>query len=142
MIQSCKLANRASWLGPLMPMQFNNAPEGSKNVKAATALRDVKIGSSYEAFPWERKMTDLLPVPNSSRFLSLLLLPRPADESQTRYLGLEDTLARADAWLVSSQRAGVPIMHKNVQIEPLLTKVCEIKGKKLCQNFLLLYIYQ
>ncbi|CAL5002774.1 unnamed protein product [Urochloa decumbens] len=97
--------------------------EGSKNAKAAAALRNAKIGSSYEAFPWERKMADLLPVPNSSSFLSLLLLPRAADESQTRYLCLEDTLARADAWLMSSQSSGVPIVHKSLQIEPLLTKI-------------------
>lgn len=83
-------------------MQFNNAPKGSKNVKAATALRDAKISSSYEAFLWETKMADLLSVPNSSWLLSLLLLPPPSDESQTSYLTLEDTLARIDAWLVSS----------------------------------------
>ncbi|CAO2210666.1 unnamed protein product [Urochloa humidicola] len=104
-------------------MQFNNTPKGSKNAKAAAALRNAKIGSSYEAFPWERKMADQLPVPNSSSFLSLMLLPRAVDESQTRYLCLEDTLARADAWLISSQSSGVPIVHKNVQIEPLLTKI-------------------
>ncbi|XP_039815421.1 uncharacterized protein LOC120678353 [Panicum virgatum] len=97
--------------------------EGSKNAKAAAALRNAKIGSSYEAFPLERKMADLLPVRSSSSFLSLLLLPRAADESQTRYLCLEDTLARADAWLMASQSSGVPIVHKNVQIEPLLTKI-------------------
>ncbi|KAJ1275109.1 hypothetical protein BS78_05G111100 [Paspalum vaginatum] len=97
--------------------------EGSKNAKAATALRNAKISSAYEAFPWERKMVDLLPLPNASHFLSLLLLPRAADESQTRFLCLEDTLARADAWLLSSQSSGVPIVHKNVQIEPLLTKI-------------------
>lgn len=107
-------------------MQFNNTPKGSKNAKAAAALRNAKIGSSYETFPWERKMADMLPVPNSSRFLSLLLLPRAADESQTRYLCLEDTLARADAWLMSSQSSGVPIVHKDVQVEPLLTKVRRI----------------
>ncbi|WVZ53505.1 hypothetical protein U9M48_004436, partial [Paspalum notatum var. saurae] len=97
--------------------------EGSKNAKAATALRNAKICSAYEAFPWERKMVDLLPLPNTSHFLSLMLLPRAADESQTRFLCLEDTLARADAWLLSSQSSGVPIVHKNVQIEPLLTKI-------------------
>ncbi|KAK3121480.1 hypothetical protein QOZ80_8BG0654110 [Eleusine coracana subsp. coracana] len=97
--------------------------EGSKNSKAIVALRNAKIGTSYEAFPWERKMTDLLPVPNASRFLSLLLLPLAADESQTRYLSLEDTLARADAWLRSSQRSGVPIVLMNVQTEALLTKI-------------------
>jgi len=60
-------------------MQFNNTPKGSKNAKAVAALRNAKIGSSYEAFPWERKMADLLPVRSSSSFLSLLLLPRAVD---------------------------------------------------------------
>jgi hypothetical protein len=69
-------------------------------------------------------MTDLLPVPNASRFLSLLLLPLASDESQTRYHNLDDTLARADAWLRSSHRSGVPIVLMNVQTEALLTKVC------------------
>lgn len=105
-------------------MQLNHLPKGSKNSKAIAALRNAKIGTSYEAFPWDRKMTDLLPVPNASRFLSLLLLPLAADESQTKYLSLEDTLARADAWLRSSQRSGVPIVLMNVQTEALLTKVC------------------
>jgi hypothetical protein len=126
-------------------MQFNNTPKGSKNAKAAAALRNAKIGSSYEAFPWERKMAELLPVPNSSSFLSLLMLPQAADESQTRYLCLEDTLARANAWLVSSQSSGVPIVHKNVQIEPLLTKVRQI-NKILLETLpifnLLIYIYR
>ena len=115
-------------------MQFNNTPKGSKNAKAVAALRNAKIGSSSEAFPWERKMADLLPVRNSSSFLSLLLLPRAADESQTRYLCLEDTLARADAWLMSSQSSGVPIVHKNVQIEPLLTKVRRIMEHNFARN--------
>jgi len=115
-------------------MQFNNTPKGSKNAKAVAALRNAKIGSSYEAFLWERKMADLLPVRSSSSFLSLLLLPRAADESQTRYLCLEDTLARADAWLMSSQSSGVPIVHKNVQIEPLLTKVRQIKEHNFARN--------
>ncbi|TVU06600.1 hypothetical protein EJB05_49823, partial [Eragrostis curvula] len=104
-------------------MQFNHIPKGSKNLKALAALRNAKIGTSYEEFPWERKMTDLLQVPNAGRFLSLLLLPRAADESQTRYHSLEDTLARADAWLVSSQRSGVPVVLMNVQTEALLTKI-------------------
>jgi hypothetical protein len=104
-------------------MQFNHLPQGSKNSKAVAALRNAKIGCSYESFPWERKMTDLLPMPNAGHFLSFLLLPLAADESQTRYHNLEDTLARADAWLRSSQRSGVPIVLMNVQTEALLTKV-------------------
>uniref|UniRef100_A0A0A9DEN7 Uncharacterized protein n=1 Tax=Arundo donax TaxID=35708 RepID=A0A0A9DEN7_ARUDO len=96
---------------------------GSKNAKLLSALRDAKIGHAYEPFPWEKKMRELLPVPEASSFLSLLLLPKATDGSHTRYNSLEDTLARADAWLLSSQASGVPIVFMNVQTEALLTKI-------------------
>lgn len=97
--------------------------EGSKNAKVLAALRNTKIGYGYESFPWEKKMKELLPVPEASCFLSLLLLPKATDGSHTGYNSLEDTLARADAWLTSSQSSGVPIVFMNVQTEALLTKV-------------------
>uniref|UniRef100_A0A0E0EQ89 Uncharacterized protein n=1 Tax=Oryza meridionalis TaxID=40149 RepID=A0A0E0EQ89_9ORYZ len=97
--------------------------DGSKNAKVLAALRDAKISYAYESFPWEKKMKELLPVPAASCFLSLLLLPKSADGSHTRYNSLEDTLARADAWLASSQAAGVPVAFMNVQTEALLTKI-------------------
>uniref|UniRef100_A0A0D3H4M1 Uncharacterized protein n=1 Tax=Oryza barthii TaxID=65489 RepID=A0A0D3H4M1_9ORYZ len=97
--------------------------DGSKNAKVLAALRDAKISYAYESFPWEKKMKELLPVPAASCFLSMLLLPKSADGSHTRYKSLEDTLARADAWLASSQAAGVPVAFMNVQTEALLTKI-------------------
>ncbi|KAF0909773.1 hypothetical protein E2562_000099 [Oryza meyeriana var. granulata] len=97
--------------------------DGSKNAKVLAALRDAKISYAYESFPWEKKMKELLPVPAASCFLSLLLLPKSADGSHTRYNSLEDTLARADAWLASAQAAGVPVAFMNVQTEALLTKI-------------------
>lgn len=97
--------------------------DGSKNVKLLSALRDAKIGHAFEPFPWEKKMRELLPVPEASCFLSLLLLPKAMDGSTTRYNSLDDTLARADAWLLSSRASGVPIVFMNVQAEALLTKI-------------------
>ncbi|KAM3256098.1 hypothetical protein ACQJBY_048936 [Aegilops geniculata] len=97
--------------------------EGSKNDKMLAALRDWKIASAYETFPWEKKMKELLPVPESSRFLSLLLLPKATDGTHTRYNTLDDTLARADAWLASSRASGVPVELASVQTEALLTKI-------------------
>lgn len=41
----------------------------------------------------------------------------------SRYNDLEDTLARANAWLSCSQANGVPIVFMNIQTESLLTKV-------------------
>ncbi|EEE68501.1 hypothetical protein OsJ_26925 [Oryza sativa Japonica Group] len=69
-------------------------------------------------------MRDLLQVAGASGFLSLLLLPRATDETQTKFHSLEDTLARAESWLMSSQMSGVPIVPMNVQTEALLTKIC------------------
>jgi hypothetical protein len=62
-------------------------------------------------------------VPDASCFLSMLLLPKASDASNRRYNSLEDTLARADTWLLSSQASGVPILFMNVQTEALLTKI-------------------
>nr|TKW32406.1 hypothetical protein SEVIR_2G167100v2 [Setaria viridis] len=97
--------------------------DGSKNGKLLSALRDAKIGHAYEPFQWEKKMRELLPVPAASCFLSLLLLPKATDGSNTRYNSLDDTLARADAWLRSSQASGVPVVFMSVQTEALLTKI-------------------
>ncbi|KAJ3693186.1 hypothetical protein LUZ60_008666 [Juncus effusus] len=98
--------------------------EGSRNsAKVLAALRNAKIGFAYESFPWEKKMRELLPVPGSSSFLSVLLLPKVSDASASKYNSLEDTLARADTWLISSQASGVPIVFMNVQTEALLTKI-------------------
>lgn len=68
-------------------------------------------------------MRELLPVPAASCFLSLLLLPKETDGSNTRYNSLDDTLARANAWLRSSQASGVPVVFMSVQTEALLTKI-------------------
>ncbi|KAL6863767.1 hypothetical protein ACP4OV_016670 [Aristida adscensionis] len=97
--------------------------DGSKSAKLLSALREAKIRHAYEAFPWEKKMRELLPVAEASCFLSLLLLPKATDGSKTRYNSLEDTLGRADAWLLSSQAAGVPVVLMSVQTEALLTKI-------------------
>ena len=68
-------------------------------------------------------MKEFLPVSNSSCFLSMLVLPKALDPVASRYNSLEDTLARANAWLVASQISGVPIDFMDVQTEALLTKV-------------------
>lgn len=88
------------------------------NELANTSLQD-----GYVSYPWERRMHEMLPVPNSSSFYSMLLLPKASDKVSFGYNDLEDTLARANAWLNSSQASGVPIVFMNVQTESLLTKV-------------------
>ncbi|XP_047051285.1 uncharacterized protein LOC124656617 [Lolium rigidum] len=99
--------------------------QGSKKEKmaAVAALREAKIATAYEPFPWEMKMRELLPVPDKSRFLSLLLLPMATDGTHTRYNSLDETLARADAWLASCRCSGVPVRLVRFQTEALLTKI-------------------
>lgn len=88
-----------------------------------SALTRTRLQDGYVSYPWERRMQELLHVPNSSSFLSVLLLPKASDRAASRYNDLEDTLARANAWLNASQASGVPIVFMNVQTESLLTKV-------------------
>lgn len=88
------------------------------NELARTPLQD-----GYVSYPWARRMLEMLSVPNSSNFYSMLLLPKASDKVSFRYNDLEDTLARANAWLNSSQASGVPIVFVNIQTESLLTKI-------------------
>ncbi|XP_020114234.1 uncharacterized protein LOC109728272 [Ananas comosus] len=102
------------------------ALQGSRSSQVACALSRAQLQDGYVAYPWERKMREALQTaarPSSSRFLSALILPRALDPAASRYSSLDDTLARADAWLRSAQASGVPIVFTNVQTEALLTKI-------------------
>ncbi|KAG6791027.1 hypothetical protein POTOM_000137 [Populus tomentosa] len=94
----------------------------SRSSRIVSALQRAKLQDGYVAYPWEKKMQELL-IPTSSSFLSLLLLPKASDRVASRYNDLEDTLARANAWLYASQASGVPIVFMNIQTESLLTKI-------------------
>ncbi|MQL72014.1 hypothetical protein Taro_004345 [Colocasia esculenta] len=97
--------------------------QGSRSSRVASALSKAQLQDGFVCYRWEKKMKESLPIQNSSSFLSLLILPKAADPSGTRYNCLEDTLTRANAWLNSAQASGVPIVFMNVQSEALLTKV-------------------
>ncbi|XP_020091174.1 uncharacterized protein LOC109712161 [Ananas comosus] len=97
--------------------------QGSRSSRIAFALSKAQLQDGYVSYPWEKKMKEALPIPESSRFLSMLILPKALDATASRYSSLEDTLARAEAWLLSSQASGVPVVFINVQTEALLTKI-------------------
>ncbi|CAL9748805.1 unnamed protein product [Musa acuminata subsp. burmannicoides] len=99
------------------------ALQGSRNSRVVCALSTAKLQDGYVPYNWEKKMQEFLPVSNSSCFLSMLILPKALDPLASRYNSLQDTLARANAWLCSSQTSGVPIEFMNVQTEALLTKI-------------------
>ncbi|XP_072977409.1 uncharacterized protein [Typha angustifolia] len=99
------------------------ALQGSRNSRVACALSKAQLQDGYVAYPWEKKMRESLSIPNSSSFLSMLILPKALDAAASRYNTMEDTLARASAWLHSSQSSGVPIEFMNLQTEALLTKI-------------------
>ncbi|KAK9123055.1 hypothetical protein Sjap_012657 [Stephania japonica] len=95
----------------------------TRSSRVVCALSKAQLQDGYVSYPWEKKMQELLPVSNSSCFLSLLILPKASDRSASRYHDLDDTLARANAWLHASQQSGVPIAFLNIQTESLLTKI-------------------
>ncbi|WOL19228.1 hypothetical protein Cni_G28026 [Canna indica] len=97
--------------------------QGSRSSRVVCALSNTQLHDGYVSYPWEKKMKNSLQTPNSSCFLSLLVLPKASDPSGTRYNSLEDTLARSNAWLNSSQASGVPIAFMSIQTETLLTKI-------------------
>lgn len=97
--------------------------QASRGSRMVNALSNTKLQDGYVSYPWEKRMKELLFVPNSSSFLSLLLLPKASDRVASRYNNVEDTLARANAWLNASQSSGVPIVFMNIQTESLLTKI-------------------
>ncbi|RLN07099.1 uncharacterized protein C2845_PM11G27910 [Panicum miliaceum] len=99
------------------------AIRGSRTSRVVCALSKAQLQDGYVSYPWEKKMREALPIPNSSSFLSLLILPTALDRAGSRYNSVEDTLARANAWMLSSQASGVPIVFLNVQTEALLTKI-------------------
>ncbi|RLM80509.1 uncharacterized protein C2845_PM12G25260 [Panicum miliaceum] len=99
------------------------AIRGSRSSRVVCALSKAQLQDGYVSYPWEKKMREVLPIPNSSSFLSLLILPTALDRAGSRYNSVEDTLSRANAWMLSSQASGVPIVFLNVQTEALLTKI-------------------
>ncbi|KAI4322069.1 hypothetical protein L6164_021792 [Bauhinia variegata] len=97
--------------------------QASRTTRMVNALTRSRLQDGYVSYPWERRMQELLPIPNASNFLSILLLPKASDRLGSRYNDLEDTLARANAWLHAAQASGVPIVFINIQTESLLTKI-------------------
>lgn len=97
--------------------------QGSRKSRMVGALTRTPLQDGYVSYPWEKRMNELLAVPKSSSFYSLLLLPKASDKVSIHYNDLEDTLSRANAWLIASQASGVPIVFMNIQTESLLTKI-------------------
>ncbi|KAI3706364.1 hypothetical protein L6452_24048 [Arctium lappa] len=99
------------------------ALQASRGSRMVSALAAAQLHDGYVAYPWQKKMQELLSIPNSSCFLSILFLPKASDRVPHRYNDLEDTLSRANAWHTASQASGVPILFMNIQTESLLTKI-------------------
>ncbi|GMH07589.1 hypothetical protein Nepgr_009429 [Nepenthes gracilis] len=95
----------------------------SARIQNALNVAQLQLQERYVSYPWERKMQGVLSIANSSCFLSILFLPKSSDRMSSRYNDIEDTFARANAWLSASQASGVPIVFTNIQIESLLTKI-------------------
>ncbi|XP_073152560.1 uncharacterized protein [Henckelia pumila] len=97
--------------------------QASRMARMVIALQETPLQDGYVSYPWDRRMRDMLSIPYSSSFYSILFLPKASDIVNSRYNDLEDTLARAHAWINASQASGAPIVFMNIQTESLLTKV-------------------
>lgn len=97
--------------------------QASRTIRMVNALERTPLQDGYVSYPWDRKMHEMLSIPNSSSFYSVLFLPKASDNVAFRYNDLEDTLARAHSWINASQESGVPVVFMNIQTESLLTKI-------------------
>ncbi|CAJ2678988.1 unnamed protein product [Trifolium pratense] len=97
--------------------------QATRTSRMVNELTSTRVQDGFVSYPWERRMQELLSVPNSSNFISILLLPKASDRVASRYNDVEDTLARANAWINAAQASGVPIVFMNIQTESLLTKI-------------------
>lgn len=97
--------------------------QASRTSRIVSALERSPLQDGYVSYPWERRLVEMLSIPSSSSFYSILFLPKASDKAIARYNDLEDTLARAHAWINASQASGAPIVFMNIQTESLLTKI-------------------
>ncbi|GAU30974.1 hypothetical protein TSUD_104880, partial [Trifolium subterraneum] len=81
--------------------------QATRTSRMVNELTSTRVQDGFVSYPWERRMQELLSVPNSSNFISILLLPKASDRVASRYNDVEDTLARANAWLNAAQASGI-----------------------------------
>lgn len=62
-------------------------------------------------YPWEQNMMSFLPVYGSAIVFSILLKPPAQSPKAPDVARVEQTSARAIAWLSAAQASGVPIDH-------------------------------
>ncbi|CAK9198835.1 unnamed protein product [Sphagnum troendelagicum] len=97
--------------------------EYSKKGELLLRMNSMRLKESNVAYPWEQKLQTHLPVSGSATVFSLLVMPVALSPKARDYAGVEDTSARAVAWLSAAQESGVPISFVNIQTEPLFLQV-------------------
>ncbi|EPS66853.1 hypothetical protein M569_07922, partial [Genlisea aurea] len=95
--------------------------QASRNERLMNDLERTTLEDGYVSYPWSRRMEEMLSIPNSSSFFSILFLPKASGNDGCN--DLEDTIARAHTWINASQDSGVPLYFMNIQTESLLTKI-------------------
>ncbi|CAM6032740.1 unnamed protein product [Sphagnum compactum] len=104
-------------------LQARRSQEYAKKDELMVKMNNMRVKDSYVAYPWEEKMQSYLPVSGSATVFSLLLMPAALSPKARDYADVEDTSARAVAWLSAAQASGVPITFVNIQTEPLFMQV-------------------
>lgn len=105
-------------------LKFLGALSIHGGTRLATAPR--KAEDAYISYAMKGNMQDSVHMPDSSCYLSMLVLPMALDMKSHLYESFEVTLARANTWLYASQASGVPIKLMSVQSDDLLTKISRV----------------
>ncbi|KAK6138375.1 hypothetical protein DH2020_027849 [Rehmannia glutinosa] len=63
--------------------------QASRTIRMVSALERTPLQGRCVSYPWERRMHEMLSIPNSSSFYSILFLPKASDKAGSRYNDLE-----------------------------------------------------
>ncbi|CAK9861706.1 unnamed protein product [Sphagnum jensenii] len=113
----------ATLVDSIEPECIDLQEEYSKKDELLLRMNSMRLKESNVAYPWEQKLQTHLPVSGSATVFSLLVMPVALSPKARDYAGVEDTSARAVAWLSAAQESGVPISFVNIQTEPLFLQV-------------------
>ncbi|KAK6144019.1 LOW QUALITY PROTEIN: hypothetical protein DH2020_020839 [Rehmannia glutinosa] len=96
--------------------------QASRTIRMVSALERTPLQDGYVSYPWERRMHEMLSIPNSSSFYSILFLPKASDKAGSRYNDLK-TPRKGPRMDQRLSRIGAPIVFMSIQTESLLTKI-------------------
>nr|GEV45092.1 hypothetical protein [Tanacetum cinerariifolium] len=81
----------------------------------ANALEAAKLYDGYAAYPWQKKMQELRPVPNPSCFLSIIFLPKSGSKNRPPMLNKENYVPWSSRLLrYAKSRPNGKLIHNSI----------------------------